>query len=99
MHSNEWGYTLLSHGRLDGLKINTLNVLNIYCRCDLHETLRRSFYFDEIDKLPEMYLESESIHDSQNSYEEYLQGHQNPTKIQTLGYFTVCTTMTTRLMK
>lgn len=72
MHSNEWGYTLLSHGRLDGLKINTLNVLNIYCRCDLHETLRRSFYFDEIDKLPEMYLESESIHDSQNSYEEYL---------------------------
>lgn len=56
----------------------------------------RSVYFDEIDKLPEVYLEIEWIHDSQNSYEEYLQGHQNPSKLQKSEYFTVCTVMATR---
>lgn len=54
----------MRHGRLDVLKINTLNVLNIYCLCHPHEAPRRSFYFDEIDKLPEVYLEIELIRDS-----------------------------------
>lgn len=66
----------MRHGRADGLKINILNVLNIYCLCNLHQAPRRSIYFDEIDKLSKMYLDIEWVCDNQKSHKEYLLGHQ-----------------------
>lgn len=51
----------MRHERADVLKIDILNVLNIYCLCNLRQAPWRSIYFDEIDKLSEMYLDIEWI--------------------------------------